>query len=111
MLVDGYEFGAYKNAGLGRIDEQDPEVAKAVTMSAPTLGLGTWWKYLTNVAKMSPIPPRAANFGSGIPEGVLRLGATFVIKGDEVLYQWSDRLPGDHPDVSKVAAIATAEAM
>lgn len=108
MLVDGYDFKAYKGAGLGRFDEVDPEVAKSVKLEAPPFGLGTWWKYLTNVMKVSPIPPDSKLFGGGIPEGVLRLGATFVIRGDEVLYQWSDRLPGDHPDVSKVAAIAAA---
>lgn len=111
MLVDDYyDFKAYESAGLGRFDEVDPEVAKAVKMEAPPLDLGTWWKYLTNVMKVSPIPRDTKLFGSGIPEGVLRLGATFVIRGDEVLYQWSDRLPGDHPDVNKVADIAAAAA-
>jgi hypothetical protein len=41
-----------------------------------------------------------------VPEGVLRLGGTFVVKGDKVLYQWNDRLPGDHPDIQEVLEIA-----
>lgn len=107
MFADGYDFAAYENAGLGRFDEQDPEVAKRVTLSAPDMpgGLGGWWRYLSNVAKLSPIPPEGVSFGQ-VPEGVLRLGATFVVRGDEVVYQWSDRLPGDHPDVAVVAAAA-----
>jgi len=75
-------------------------------MTAPDMpgGIGGWWKYITNVGKLSPIP-NDMKFGD-IPEGVLRLGGTFVIKDDEVLYQWSDRLPGDHPIIKDVFDIA-----
>lgn len=108
-FVDDYTFGAYKQVGFGRFDEQDPEVAKQVKMTAPDLGgLGGAWKYMSNVAKVSPIPPDM-KFGE-VPEGVLRLGGTFVVKKDEVVYQWSDRLPGDHPDLSEVLEIAKANA-
>lgn len=109
MFADGYEFAAYEAAGLGRFDQQDPEVAKQVKLAAPEMpgGFGGWWKYATNVAKLSPIPSDGSFKFGEVPEGVLRLGATFVIKGDDVLYQWSDRMPGDHPDVKKVAAVAT----
>lgn len=62
-------------------------------------GFGGWWKYFTNVMKLSPIDPESTG---GIPEGVLRLGGTFVVEGDEVLYQWSDQIPGDHPDPREV---------
>jgi hypothetical protein len=41
-----------------------------------------------------------------IPEGVLRLGGTFVMNGDQIIYRWSDRLPGDHPDIEEVLQIA-----
>lgn len=107
IYVDGYDFTAYENASFGRFDEQqDKNILKDVKMTAPDMpgGVGGWWKYITNVGKLSPIP-NDMKFGD-IPEGVLRLGGTFVIKDDEVLYQWSDRLPGDHPIVKDVFDIA-----
>jgi hypothetical protein len=99
---DMKNFGAYRAAGFGRLDEQDPAVAKQVQLTAPK-GVN-WWNYATSVAKLSPIP-KDQKFGE-IPEGVLRLGGTFVVKGDEILYRWSDRLPGDHPDIQEVMKIA-----
>ena len=88
MFTDGYDFAAYEAAGLGRFDEQDPEIAKQVKMKAPDMpgGLGGWWKYATNVVKFSPIPSDGSRKFGQIPDGVLRLGATFVVKGNEVLY-------------------------
>lgn len=110
MFVDGYDFTAYRGAGFGRVDEQDRDVVRGVKLTAPSLpgGLRGWGNYFGNVMKLSPVPDDLT-FGE-IPEGVLRLGGTFVVKGDEVVYQWSDRLPGDHPDVQKVAAVAQAAA-
>jgi len=76
-------------------------------MTAPDLGgFGGWWKYFTNVVKISPIPKDGGMKLGDVPEGVLRLGGTFVIKDDDVVYQWSDRLPGDHPVVQDVFDIA-----
>jgi hypothetical protein len=99
-FVDGYDFAAYQAAGFGKFDT---DKAKG------------WWNYFTSVGKISPIP-KDMKFGE-IPEGVLRLGGTFVIQGDTIVYQWSDRLPGDHPNVAEVwniakeaAAAATATA-
>jgi hypothetical protein len=107
-FVDDYEFGAYKRAGFGRFDETDKDVAKAAmkNMVAPELerGVRGWWNYLTTAAKVSPIP-KDMKFGD-IPEGVLRLGGTFVVKGDKILYRWSDGVPGDHPDIEEVLTIA-----
>ena len=106
-FVDDYTFGAYKQMGFKRFDEQDPEVAKQVKMTAPDLGgFGGAWKYMSNVMKVSPIPPDM-KFGE-VPEGVLRLGGTFVVKNDDVVFQWNDRLPGDHPDLSEVLEVAKA---
>lgn len=107
ILVDNYNFSAYKDAGFGRFDEQDKETLKAAkdNMVAPDLG---GWKgaltYFSNVGKLSPIPPDM-KFGQ-IPEGVLRLGGTFVVSGNDIVYRWSDRLPGDHPDIENVWRIA-----
>jgi hypothetical protein len=99
---DMKNFNAYTTAGFGRFDEQSPDIAKQAKLTAPT-GVN-WWSYATCVTKISPIP-NDLKFGE-VPEGVLRLGGTFVIKGDKTLYKWSDRLPGDHPDIKEVLRIA-----
>lgn len=111
IFVDGYDFTAYKEAGFGRFDEQDKELLKDFKMTAPELSAGEWWKYMTNMMKITPIP-KGMKFGE-VPEGVLRLGGTFVVNGDDVVYQWSDKVPGDHPvvqDVYTIAKDATAAA-
>lgn len=107
MFVDGYDFQAYKDAGFKSFTEQDPEIAKSVKLAAPEMGgFEGWWKYFTNVMKLSPIPSDGSLKFGDVPEGVLRLGGTFVVKGDEIIYQWSDRVPGDHPNVKEVCEIA-----
>lgn len=102
MFVDGYDFDAYKAVGFGSFGMDQPVDTKDIQMTAPEMGgFGGWWKYLSNVMSLSPVEPGK----SGIPEGVKRLGGTFVVKGDDVIYQWNDKVPGDHPylnDVMKV---------
>mmetsp|Transcript_11160 Transcript_11160/g.17124 ORF Transcript_11160/g.17124 Transcript_11160/m.17124 type:complete len:127 (-) Transcript_11160:208-588(-) len=106
MLVDGYDFEAYKSAGFVSFPDQDKELVKAAgkTLKAPDLGFSGWKNYFFNVMKISPVP-KDMKFGE-IPEGVLRLGGTFVISGNDILYRWSDRVPGDHPDIKEVLNIA-----
>lgn len=108
MLVDGYDFEAYESVGFGKFTDVDPETAKQVEMKAPGLGFAQWMSYFKAAGKVSPIP-KDMKFGQ-IPEGVLRLGGTFVVKNDEILYQWSDRLPGDHPSLAEVVTVAVAGA-
>uniref|UniRef100_A0A7R9WY51 Uncharacterized protein n=1 Tax=Craspedostauros australis TaxID=1486917 RepID=A0A7R9WY51_9STRA len=83
---------------------------KAATkrMTAPDLGAKGWWNYLTSVSKVSPIP-KDMKFGD-VPVGVLRLGGTFVVNGNDIVYRWSDQLPGDHPDIEQVWNIANEQA-
>lgn len=40
------------------------------------------------------------------PEGVRQVGGTFVVNGNDVVYQWNDRVPGDHPNIDVVMAVA-----
>jgi hypothetical protein len=105
-FVDDYSFGAYEAAGFGKFDDTPKEVAKEAmsNMKAPDLGAKGWWNYATSVGKVSPIP-KDMKFGD-IPEGVLRLGGTFVVDRNDILYRWSDRVPGDHPDIENVLQIA-----
>jgi len=106
MFVDDYTFGAYKAVGFKSFTEMEADVVKGVTLSAPNLSFRQWMGYFGNVVKVSPVP-KGMKFGE-IPEGTLRLGGTFVVKGDEVIYQWSDRLPGDHPDIQEVLDVAVS---
>lgn len=41
-----------------------------------------------------------------VPEGVLWTGGTFVVQGSEVLYQWTDTVPGNHPVIDDVLTAA-----
>lgn len=97
--MDDYSFRAYNAAGLGKIGDDSAASAEAAKgMKAPA-GFD-WWKYAKNVVKLSPVP-KDLKFGQ-IPEGVTRLGATFVFDGDNVEYAWADRIPGDHPEIESV---------
>jgi hypothetical protein len=100
MFVDDYSFGAYKSVGFKSFTQVDKDVIKDVKMTAPELSWKQWMGYFGNVGKISPIP-KDMKFGQ-VPEGVLRLGGTFVVDGDKILYQWNDRVPGDHPDIAEV---------
>ena len=101
MFVDDYEFNVYKNVGFGSMKDLENKDLKNIKLAAPKLGgFGGWWKYFSNVASISPIEPGKA----GIPEGVLRLGGTIVVKGDELLYLWKDEVPGSTPDLEDVMA-------
>lgn len=104
MFVDDYSFDAYKAAGFGRFDQVDKEAAKNVKMTAPELGFGEWMTYFSTVGKVSPVP-KDLKFGD-IPEGVLWVGGTFVVQGNDVLYQWADTVPGNHPVIEDVVQIA-----
>lgn len=107
MFVDDYSFGAYESVGFGSFTDVDKDVIKDVKIAAPDLGFGQWMSYLGNTMKLAPMDKM--KFGE-IPEGVLRLGGTFVVSGDDVKYQWSDRIPGDHPDIEEILEIAEREA-
>lgn len=101
MYVDDYSFDAYKAAGFGQVDI---EAAKSIKMTAPKLGFGEWMNYVSTVGKVSPVP-KDLKFGD-IPEGVLWTGGTFVVQGNNVLYQWTDKVPGNHPVIEDVVKIS-----
>jgi hypothetical protein len=41
-------------------------------------------------------------FGGSIPEAGLRLGGTFAINKNNIIYAYEDGVPGDHPKPSEV---------
>mmetsp|Transcript_32126 Transcript_32126/g.108146 ORF Transcript_32126/g.108146 Transcript_32126/m.108146 type:complete len:134 (+) Transcript_32126:463-864(+) len=109
LFVDDSEnFEAYTKAGFGKIGEGAAPPGGAPKLKAPQLGGPQgWWRYLTNVAALSPVPA-GLKFGQ-VPEGVLRLGGTFVIDGDKVLYAHADSFPGDHPAIADVLRASRIE--
>lgn len=101
FYVEGNSFGAYKAAGFNRFDQVDEKMAEGgLKLTVPNLSLGEWMSCISNMGKLSPIP-EGMTFGE-IPEGVLWVGGTFVIQGDEVVYQWNDIVPGNHPEIQDV---------
>lgn len=105
FVDDSPTFDAYASAGFRNIGEDgSTSVADATKLTAPKLTAGAWWRYLTNVASLSPVPK---DMGWGeIPEGVLRLGGTFVVDDDAVRFAHADKFPGDHPAIADVLRAA-----
>ena len=103
MFVDDYNFQAYKSLGFRNIGETKVEEIKLRT---PELGgFREWFRYLSNSIRLSPIEEGKM----GVPEGVLRLGGTFVVKGSDVVYQWNDSIPGDTPELEDVMKFVESE--
>lgn len=99
MLVDDYSFEAFNGVGFGKIGEnQELAIKGTKNMKAPALTPGRFFSYLKSVGKLAPIPKNV----KGIPEGVVRLGGTFGINGNEIVYLYEDGVPGDHPIPSEV---------
>lgn len=111
FVDDTPTFEAYTSAGFGKIGDKisDTQVPReSIKFKAPEMGgPGGWMRYLTNVASLSPVP-KDLKFGE-VPEGVLRLGGTFVIDGASVLFAHADKFPGDHPAIADVLRAARIE--
>ena len=95
-------FEAYKAAGFGNLTDVDKSTKPE--MKPPGFSLQDWWKYITNVIALSPIDPNEKL--TGPPEGVLRLGGTFVLNGDDIAFAWADAVPGAHPEPEDVVKAA-----
>lgn len=97
---ESMDFALYEACGFGKFTDATTKPK----LQSPNFSFGDWFKYLTNVAKLAPI--REAE--RGVPEGVLRLGGTFVLRGEDVAYAHAEALPGAHADVDDVLAAAGA---
>ena len=40
------------------------------------------------------------------PEGIMWVGGTFVVRDNDMVYRWNDRIAGDHPEASEVLKVA-----
>ena len=104
MLVDDYKFESFNAAGFGLIGENAELAVKGTkNLKAPDLKMGRYFSYFKNVGKLAPIPKNAK---MGIPEGVIRLGGTFGVDGEKVVYLYEDGVPGDHPIPTEVLSKA-----
>jgi len=99
FVDDSRNFALYEACGFGKFTDAKPTKEQA-QLKSPDFTFGDWWRYLSNVSKLAPIRPDE----KGVPEGVLRLGGTFVLSGDSVEYAFADALPGAHPDINDVLA-------
>jgi len=102
FVDDSRTFDAYVAVGFGKIG--DGGVPANVDLKPPGFSPSQWFAYLTNVAGLSPI--RKDEPLRGVPEGVLRLGGTFVLDRRDVLYAHSEELPGMSPPLPTVLAAA-----
>ena len=102
FVDDTPDFAAYEAAGFGKIGDVVPD---DVSLKPPGFGIKQWFDYLSNVASLSPVrKDKPLEF----PQGVLRLGGTFVLDNDDVAFAWADPTPGQHPpmvDVLKAARV------
>jgi hypothetical protein len=96
---DSRDFALYEACGFGKFTDAKPSKEQA-KLKPTNFTFGDWWSYLSNVAKLAPIRKGEP----GVPEGVLRLGGTFVLAGDDVEYAFADALPGAHPEIRDVLA-------
>ena len=106
-LVDpSSDFAAYRAAGFTNL-MGDTQLESAPDFKPPRdMSPGRWWSYLRNVMALSPKPEKVGEF----PQGVKVLGGTYVIDGDDVVFDHQDVVPGATPDISAVLAAAGVRA-
>lgn len=102
FFVDNYSFDAYRAVGYTK-KFAESNLGEVTKVEPPDLSPGQWMSYLGNAGKVQPFPNgQELQF----PEGVLRLGGTMVVNGNDIVYQWNDLVPGDHPNIDYVMSVA-----
>jgi len=108
ILVDDYNHKLYKELGFSRFDQVDLKDIRKLDAKKLfrffQLGFGNMWNYATKALEMAPVEG-GVNW-LDLPEGGLRNGGTLVVKGNDVIFQWSDTIPSDVPNVLDVLEIA-----
>mmetsp|Transcript_66093 Transcript_66093/g.144092 ORF Transcript_66093/g.144092 Transcript_66093/m.144092 type:complete len:146 (-) Transcript_66093:108-545(-) len=85
---------AYTAVGFGKLGpDMPPPIGAKVGM--PELEFGEWGSYLGSFVELAPKPKESEP--NSLPEGVLQLGGTLVLRGNQVVYAYPDKVPGDHP--------------
>lgn len=84
------DFDAYQGVGIGNIGDLTPRVG----LVKPELSGKQWLDYMMNVVKISPNKDNI--------EGVKRLGGSFAIRGEKIIFQHFDSIPGDDAPIEDV---------
>eukprot|EP00747_Dinoflagellata_sp_TGD_P190118 gnl/TRDRNA2_/TRDRNA2_51309_c0_seq1.p2 gnl/TRDRNA2_/TRDRNA2_51309_c0~~gnl/TRDRNA2_/TRDRNA2_51309_c0_seq1.p2 ORF type:complete len:129 (-),score=31.01 gnl/TRDRNA2_/TRDRNA2_51309_c0_seq1:274-660(-) len=121
MFIDDFRsMNAYNAVGFKRsfmqtfFDTEELWKLNLTTYASSPLSPGQWLSWMRDFTKMAPFEKNTRlgmkNF-TLLPDGGLRLGGTFVVKGNDVIYQWNDLMPGDHPNIEEVLSIAKEAAL
>jgi len=108
ILVDDYDHTLYKKLEFSRFDEA--ELVWSDTLKASKLlqftniGVANLLNYTTNALTMAPVKGRVD--WRSLPEGGLRNGGTLIVNGEDIVYQWSDKIPSDVPNVNDILNMA-----
>jgi hypothetical protein len=101
IFVDDLTFPAYDALGFGKFGLGKEHQQYVSRVQFPKIiNIFKWWQYVTSILTIGPFQEGEY----GIPEGGLKLGGTFIVKGDDVVYEWRDKLPGDLPIPSDILA-------
>jgi len=110
--VDDYNHELYKQLGFSRFDELNKDDTNKINakklISFFSLGIPSLFNYATRFGDMVPI--EGSVDWNNLPESGLRNGGTVVVKGDDIIYQHSDLIPSDVPNVADVVEIAKTAA-
>jgi hypothetical protein len=101
LIDDSTAFDAYRRAGFN-YNMGDMPLKRPPPFKPPTMAPGKWLSYLGNVAQLAPAKTDLNPLRP--PEGVLVLGGTFAIRGDDVVFAHMDEVPGATPDIETVLA-------
>lgn len=107
VLVEDYNLQVYQNIGLDSLGSGT--MPKDLQLQAPTLNAISWWQYLTNVMSLSPMPSKTVTNEQAMAT-VSQLGGTFVVNGNNILFQQQERIPGDAANLTQVMSIIRAAA-
>jgi len=100
-------FDAYEAAGFTALESlARPEGAPELNIKKPNFPFGDWIKYFANIMKLSTLQDGEKLSFKSLPKSTLRVGGTFVIEDENILYAWADSAPGDHPEIEDVLQAA-----
>lgn len=102
IFVDKPTFEAYNTMGIGIIF-QDLEKTKkgGMNFKLPKLSFDQWKDYLKSINQLTD--PNVVR----TKEVVTRLGATYAIDGEDIVYSYEEGVPGDNPNPLSVLEILT----
>jgi len=97
IFVDDLEtFSGYRSLGFQKFGWNDIRRHwKTVEFPPKLSSIVQGFQYVTSIPSIGPF---VKGQSLRVPEGGLVMGGTYVIAGNEIVYEWRDKLPGDLPD-------------